>query len=108
MSILFRYKELIISTLLLICLLPMPYGYYNLVRFIVTCYFGYMAFFSFEKQNKPMLFFYACSAILFNPFIKFHFGRTIWNILDVIYSCILIYLFIQNIIETKSKNFIKD
>lgn len=102
-----RYKKikkseianLVLIILFLICLLPMPYGYFGLVRFISTAYFGYMAFVFKDKQNKQLTFFYICSAILFNPLVKFDFEKTLWNLIDVVYAAILIYLYFQ---ETKS------
>ena len=43
---------LIIAAMMLLCLAPMPYGYFQLVRFLSTIAFGVMAYRYFmEKKN---------------------------------------------------------
>lgn len=46
-----KYLYLILSILLLLCLLPMPYGYYMFVRFVSMVAFGVMAY-QYIQQNK--------------------------------------------------------
>lgn len=38
--------------MLFVCLLDMPYGYYQLVRFTAMGVFGCLAFVSFERQER--------------------------------------------------------
>lgn len=83
---------LVLAVALLICLFPMPYGYYTLVRFAAMIYFGCIAF-HFYKGNNQILMVVAISlAILFQPFFKLALGRTMWNIVDVVVAIGLIYL----------------
>lgn len=78
--------------MLLLCLLKMPYGYYQLVRyasFAVFIYLGYTAY----KENMDftsVFWIYLFLAILFQPFMKIPLGRTIWNIVDVVVAIWLI------------------
>lgn len=37
-----KYVPLFLAALLLICLAPMPYGYYTLVRMLATLVFAFM------------------------------------------------------------------
>lgn len=39
-----KHLELLLAVLLLLCLLPMPYGYYELVRFVSMVAFAFMAY----------------------------------------------------------------
>lgn len=80
--------------MMLLCLAPMPYGYFQLVRFLSTLFFGVMAF-RFYKERKEWLT-YTCGtlALLFQPFYKIALGRMVWNIIDVIVAIGLIALFI--------------
>jgi len=89
-----RKVYLIIAAMMLLCLAPMPYGYFQLVRFLSTLAFGVMAF-RFYKERKEWLT-YTCGtlALLFQPFYKIALGRTVWNIIDVIVAIGLIALFI--------------
>lgn len=62
----------------------MPYGYYQFVRFAAMVGFAYLAFSANEQNNKNEVFVYLALAILFQPLIKIAFGRTIWNIVDLV------------------------
>ena len=70
----------------MLCLLNMPYGYYQIVRFAGMLGFTLLAYFSYKENKKIEVFIYIALAILFQPFIKIALGRTIWNLVDVIVS----------------------
>jgi hypothetical protein len=79
-----KSTKIILAILLLLCLLDMPYGYYQFVRFAAMVGFAYLGYSAKEQNRKNELFLYIALAILFQPFIKIASGRTIWNIVDVI------------------------
>jgi len=66
------------------CLLEVPYGYYQLVRFIALIGFGVLAYQANQQSKKTEMFIYAVLALLFQPFFKIALGRELWNIVDVI------------------------
>ena len=76
--------KVILSILLFLCLLKMPYGYYELVRFIASVVFVFLSYQSYQKRDNSYSYIFAVLAILFQPFIKISLGREIWNIVDVI------------------------
>ena len=76
---------------LLICLMPMPYGYYILIRYISAIAFGVMAY-DYYYQKK-MYVVTLSLALLFQPLIKLPLGRDIWNFVDIVTAIFLIYLF---------------
>lgn len=76
--------KLTLAVLLFICLIDMPYGYYQLVRISGLIGFSILAYKASEKQNKTEMIIFVGLALLFQPFIKVALGRQIWNILDVI------------------------
>jgi hypothetical protein len=82
--------KIILSVLFLLCLLNMPYSYYQAVRFVGLLGFALLAYFSYEENKKVELIVYAALALLFQPLIKIALGRTVWNIVDVIVSAVLI------------------
>ncbi len=81
-----------LAVALLICLFPMPYGYYTLVRFVAMIYFGCMAFSLYQGKNQVLRVLAISLVILFQPFFKLAIGRTMWNIVDVIVAIGLILL----------------
>ncbi|MCW2119616.1 DUF6804 family protein [Flavobacterium sp. 7A] len=76
--------KLTLAILLLACLLPLPYGYFQLVRFLGMAGFGYLAVLPSGEEKKNEVIIYIALALLFQPFFKIALGRTIWNIVDVI------------------------
>ncbi|MFV8379504.1 DUF6804 family protein [Flavobacterium sp. LB3R33] len=76
--------KIVLAALLLLCLINMPYGYYQFVRFAATVGFAYLAYSANEHNRKNEMLIYIALSILFQPFIKIALGRTIWNIVDLI------------------------
>lgn len=88
-----------LAILLFVCLLDLPYGYYQLVRFIALIGFSILAYDSNNKGNKQEVIIFLSLAILFQPLIKIALGREIWNIVDLVVGIGLI----TNIFLSKSK-----
>ena len=84
------------------CLLDMPYGYFQLVRFVGMTGFIVLACLDKEKENKTII--WICSAVLINPIFKIALGRTIWNIVDVIWSIVLLTTLIIDYNADRKKN----
>ena len=59
--------NILLAVALLVCLMPMPYGYYILVRYISTIVFGVMAYDYFHKKQKR-LYVTQVSDLEFKPF----------------------------------------
>ena len=68
--------KIVLSILLFLCLLNLPYGFYDFVRFAAVIGFSYLAFSLNTKKNKNEVFLYIGLAILFQPFIKIALGST--------------------------------
>jgi len=76
--------KIVLTVLFILCLLDMPYGYYELVRFVAMVGFGVLAYQSYKDENKTELIIYCALALLFQPIFKIALGRELWNIIDVI------------------------
>ncbi len=87
-----NYLKIFLAVLLLLCLAPMPYGYYQLVRIVAMIAFAIMAYQYYEKENVPLAITFGGLALLFQPFIKVALGRTLWNLVDVIVAVVIIVL----------------
>ncbi len=83
---------LILAALLLICLAPMPYWYYMLVRFGAMAVFAYFAYSHFTQKEEGLGFMFLSLSLLFQPFLKIALGRTLWNVVDVIVAIVLVIL----------------
>ena len=76
--------KIALAVLFFICLLKVPYGYFQLVRFLALIGFAILAYDANEHEDKTEMIIYACLALLFQPFFKLSLGREIWNIVDVV------------------------
>jgi len=83
----------ILAFLMLLCLAPMPYGYFQLVRFLSTIFYGVMAYRYYIERKEWLAYTFGTLALLFQPFYKIALGRTVWNIVDVIVAIGLLILF---------------
>lgn len=84
-----------VAVMLLLCLAEMPYGYYELVRYVSAVFFAYMAYESFERGKKRAMFLFVALALLFQPFMKIALGRTLWNVIDVVVALGLIAMLVK-------------
>ena len=82
--------KITLAILFFLCLADMPYGYYQLVRFIALIGFAILAYQSYEKNRKTEVIIYAGLALLFQPLFKIALGRDIWNVVDVVVGVALI------------------
>ena len=96
-----RFSLIHLAILFFICLLDLPYGYYEFVRFVALIGFGILAFKANETESTIEMIIYGGLALLFQPFFKIALGREIWNIVDVIVGIGLIARLI--ISKTKSQ-----
>ena len=87
---------LALAALLLLCLAPMPYGYYQLVRFVAMVVFSLMAYRYYGEKKNELSITFGALALLFQPFVKVALGRIMWNIVDVLVAILLIVLYVKD------------
>lgn len=75
--------KVVLSVLFFICLLEMPYGFYQFVRFAGLIGFAILAYQANQQARQTEMIIYGGLALLFQPFFKITLGREIWNIVDV-------------------------
>lgn len=81
---------------LLLAVFPLPYGFYTLIRIIVTIAALLMAHAAHNTKRTPFVYLFGILAILFNPIIKIHFDKGIWMVLDIIGGVIFIIWLLIN------------
>lgn len=87
---------LILAIALVICIFPMPYGYYTLVRFVSMIIFGCMAYIFYKEDRVSLCIVAGSLALLFQPFVKIVLGKAMWNIVDVMVALALVLLWYKN------------
>jgi hypothetical protein len=76
--------KIVLALLFFLCLIDMPYGYYQFVRLVAMVGFSVLAYNYHEQDNRVGTIIFVVLAILFQPFIKVALGRELWNIIDVV------------------------
>lgn len=84
---------LILAALILLCLAPMPYGYFQFVRIFSMLVFGVMAYRYYQAKKEKLAWVFGILALLFQPFAKIALGRLMWNVVDVVVAIGLVVLF---------------
>ncbi len=76
--------------LVLLALLPWPYGYYMFLRIAMCLSLGIIAFYHWNKYETsiwPVIL--GLGAILYNPVLPIHLDREIWVVLNVLTAVVL-------------------
>ncbi len=90
------FVKILLALLFFLCVLRLPYGYYQGVRLLALVGFGYLSYNSFENGRKNIAVVYALLAILFQPIFKIALGREFWNVLDIVIGLgLLVSLFVK-------------
>lgn len=87
--------KLFFAIALLVCLAPMPYGYYTLIRVIATILFIVFASQYYEAKKEELAITFGILAFLFQPLIKIPLGREVWNMVDVAVAIFLLILWFK-------------
>ena len=83
---------LVPAGLLFFALLPLPYGFYTLLRIVVCAAAGYLAFREYRMKESATVWTVALAiiAVLFNPLIPVHLSREVWAPVDVVAALVLV------------------
>lgn len=81
---------IILAVFLLLCIFPMPYGYFVYIRLISTIVFGYLIYDFYQREEKIKCVIAALLFVLFQPIIKIPLGREIWVVIDIIVALLLV------------------
>lgn len=67
-----------------------PYGYYQLLRWVVLGIGVYLGYLSIKKENITWTIIMGVIAIAFNPFFPFHLDKEVWVVIDFITSILFL------------------
>ena len=84
--------KIALAALLLICLFQMPYGFYQLFRYIALVGFAILAYYEYERKHIPLVIVFAGLVLLFQPVAKVALGRQAWMVVDVVVAAGLILM----------------
>lgn len=80
----------ICAALLFLGAMPLPYGYYTLLRLVACGVFAFAAFVAHERKDQVLPWLYGLVALLFNPIIKIHLPKEAWVFVDISAGALLL------------------
>jgi len=89
--------KIILAILFFLCLIDLPYGFYQFVRFFGLIGFLILAYQAFHQDRQFELFIYVALGLLFQPFFKIALGRGLWILVDLFVGAgLLISIFMKS------------
>lgn len=82
--------------MLVVAVLPLPYGYFMFLRLAITAAAAYVAYENFNKDIPVWGIVFVGVALLFNPFYTIHFDKALWAVIDIVVAALF---FINSRIE---------
>ena len=95
--------SIVIACFLLICILPLPYGFYTIIRLAMSLLAGCWAYHFYSQKKIALALTSLGILILFQPIVKITMDRLSWNILDIIIAVTLIFIVLSKIVSNKSQ-----
>tara|TARA_B100001029_G_C14985259_1_gene408561 strand:+ start:455 stop:736 length:282 start_codon:yes stop_codon:yes gene_type:complete len=72
------------AVMLLFAILPLPYGYYTLLRLVVSISSGISIFHYLENKQMGLALVFGFILLLFNPIFPVYLDKGTWVIIDII------------------------
>ena len=92
--------------LLLLALLPWPYGYYNFLRLVVCAVAAWIAYTQWREDDalSGWVVALAATAILYNPVLPIFLTREIWSVLNLLSAGVFIghFLALRRLVQARS------
>jgi hypothetical protein len=93
--------DIIAALMLLGALVPWPYGYYQILRFVVCGVSVYVAYLAYNWQKLWATWMFGFIALLFNPLIPIYLTKKTWQPIDII--CAVLFAVVAFDLKNPSK-----
>lgn len=92
----------IISAIMLLLAIPpiWPYGYFQILRWVVAGVAGFNVYIAYQLNRKNWLWIMVTMVIVFNPIAPIHLTKEVWSVLDVV-AAILMFTSIGKLRNSK-------
>ena len=88
------FISLAAAAFLFLAPLSLPYGYYTLLRLVITIIGGIFAVIYFMKEHSPLrfalTFLFGFIALLFNPIVPVYLSREVWLPINLLVGAVFL------------------
>ena len=81
---------IIAAVMLLIGIFPLPYGYFQLLRWIICGIAIFLVYIAYKYKKVWVTVIFGVIAILFNPIFTIHFEKNVWQWIDALCAAVFI------------------
>lgn len=74
--------------MLVVAVLPLPYGYFMFLRLVITAAAAYVAYENFNKDIPVWGIIFVGVSLLFNPFYIVYFDKPLWVVIDIVVAAL--------------------
>ena len=74
--------------MLVVAVLPLPYGYFMFLRLVITAAAAYVAYENFNKDIPGWGIIFVGVSLLFNPFYIVYFDKPLWVVIDIVVAAL--------------------
>ncbi len=85
-----RFTIIAVILLILAVVSIWPYGFYQVLRWVVALSAIYNAYNAYESKQNNWVVIMTSIAILFNPISPIHLEKNVWVVIDIITSVIML------------------
>lgn len=86
-----EYLKVVAAATLFAALLPWPYGYFVLLRWVVCGVCGWTAYSAAQSQKVGWAWALGLIAVMFNPIFPVYLTRAAWTLIDIVAGVVLLY-----------------
>lgn len=87
--------SIVLAIALILCFLPLPYGFYTIIRLATAVLAGCWAYRFYNRRKTSFAITAAAIALLFQPFLKISLDRFTWNVIDVILAGLIVLMVLK-------------
>lgn len=84
------WPAILAGIMLIIGIFPLPYGYFQLLRWIVCGIAVFIVYQAYTYKKAWVAIIFCVIAILFNPIRTIHFEKNVWQWIDAICAAVFI------------------
>lgn len=66
-----------------------PYGYYQILRWVIAGVTGYSAYLAYQQNKISWTWILGITAVLFNPIAPIHLEKETWSVINIITAAII-------------------
>jgi len=79
-----HWVQIVVAVMLFVAFSPLPYSYYQILRWVVAISSGLLAYAAFNSNKNVWGWIFIASLVLFNPVASIHFERETWQLLNLV------------------------